>query len=151
MKTIVDISNNTVMVGAKIYIEAYSKEPWNENREIDSVCSYIKRFLLGNMNFGWLLYEDNIAIGIILGSIIPAIDGDYFRIEDLCISPDKQNLGNGSEFLKLTSEKLLTYDIDSILLNTVKGFPSCKFYLKNDFNEISSSALFCLELNNENY
>ncbi|MGL5243553.1 MAG: GNAT family N-acetyltransferase [Sarcina sp.] len=146
MKKLIKIESENIEVCVKIYIETYSKEPWNEQYDFNSVYNYINRFILAHNNHGWILYYGDNAIGIILGIIIPTIGTDYFRIEDLCILPNKQCLGYGSDFIKMISNELIAYKVDSILLNTVKDFPSYKFYLKNKFKEINTSTLLYLNL-----
>lgn len=145
---IVQINEKNVQAAAEVYVEAYSKEPWNEIYEIDKVISYIMRFLLGNTNYGWILKDYGKPIGIMLGTIIPTVGSDYFRIEDLCILSSKQNLGYGSEFIKLLSTELIKRCVDSILLNTMGGFPAYSFYVKNNFNEVTTSKMLYLDLNN---
>lgn len=146
---LVQIDDKNIAACTKIYIEAYSKEPWNEQYDFNAVQNYINRFILSERNRGWILYDGEDTIGMVLGIIIPTTGDDYFRIEDLCISPSKQGLGYGSEFLKMISNELKTYKVDSILLNTVKEFPAYKFYLKNKFTEINLSTALYLDLSDE--
>ena len=146
MIKVVKISIENIELGAKIYIEAYAKEPWNEIYKFEVIHNYISRFILSDRNFGWILYDDHVAIGVMLGIIIPTPSNDYFRIEDLCISPNRQGLGYGTQFIKLISDKLVNYNVDSILLNTVKDFPSYNFYLKNNFTEITTSKMLYFDL-----
>lgn len=149
MKRLAKIDDKNIEECTNIYIETYSKEPWNEEYNFNVVKNYISRFILRDSNYGWILYDDKNAIGVMLGIIIPTTGLDYFRIEDLCISPDKQRLGYGSEFIKMISNELLSYNVDSILLNTVEDFPSYKFYLENKFTKINTSRTLYLNLTDE--
>lgn len=54
-------------------------------------------------------------------------------------------MGYGSQFINLLTDELKKYNVDSIILNTVKNFPSHKFYIKNQFKEINSSVLLLKE------
>ncbi|MDD6794158.1 MAG: GNAT family N-acetyltransferase [Clostridiaceae bacterium] len=146
MSEIFKINDSNIEVSTKIYMETYSKEPWNEEYNFKDVKSYISRFLSIENNRGWILYDGNKAIGVVLGIIIPTTRKDYFRIEDLCIVPDKQHIGYGSEFIKIISSELKSYDVDSIILNTVGDFPAYKFYLKNNFKDIDTSRTLYLNL-----
>lgn len=149
MKRLANIEDKNIEACTKIYIETYSKEPWNEQYDFNVVHDHINKFISKDSNHGWVLYQGENAIGIMLGIIIPSPGGDYFRIEDLCISPSSQGLGYGSEFIKIVSNELKSYKVDSIILNTVKEFPSYKFYLKNKFTEINTSITLYLDLNDE--
>lgn len=151
MKRLANIEDKNIKACTKIYIETYAKDPWNEQYDFDIVHNHIKKFISKDSNHGWVLYQEENAIGIILGIIIPALGGDYFRIEDLCISPSSQGLGYGSEFIKMISNELRSYKVDSIILNTVKEFPAYKFYLKNKFTEINSSTALYLDLSDEKF
>lgn len=131
---------------AEIYMDAYSKEPWNENYDYEKVKKYLARFVSGNTYAGWVILEENQIVGFVLGVIIPCIENDYFRIEDFCVRPEMQRKGIGGELLKKISLALRGKCIDSIMLNTVKGFPAYKFYLKNGFEEIESSSTMILEI-----
>lgn len=65
---------------------------------------------------------------MVLGMKVPAPDGDYFRIEDMCIDVSEQR------------------NMDSIVLGMVKEYPSFAFYRINGFKYIDSSALLFCEL-----
>ena len=116
-------------------------EPWNEINLFQNVQGYFNRFLERNYNYGWVLYKDTTILGLALGSIIPTARGDYCRIEDFCIIPSYQLKGYGSQFINFISDELKKYNVNSIILNTIKGFPSHKFYIKNEFKEIDSSVM----------
>lgn len=49
----------------------------------------------------------------------------------------------------MISNELISYNVDSILLNTVVDFPSYKFYLKNKFTKIDASITLYLDLTDE--
>ena len=120
-------------------------EPWNEINLFQNVQGYFNRFLERNYNYGWVLYKENTILGLALGSIIPTTRGDYCRIEDFCIIPSYQLKGYGSQFINFISDELKKYNVNSIILNTIKGFPSHKFYIKNEFKEIDSSVMLLKE------
>ena len=74
--------------------------------------------------------------------IIVAPISNYFRLEDICLSPKYQRNGFGSQFIKLISDCVSSENCDSILLGTQRGYPAHRFYLKNDFQEIDSVLLY---------
>ena len=140
------IDENLIDDCVSVYLEAFSQEPWNEKYEPERVENYFRDFMSGNICFGLALCEDNNVIGVLLGMIIPSADSDYARIEDFCIHPKMQSMGYGSKFLDLLKSYLSDSPVDCILLNTVRGFPSHKFYMKNGFTEIGTSVLLARNL-----
>lgn len=131
---------------AKICLDAYSKEPWNENHDLGKVKDFLGKFTSNNIYIGWVICSDNQIIGFVVGIVIPSIGDDYFRIEDICISSDMQGKGIGSIFMKGLAARLKDKNMDSIILNTIMGFPAYNFYLKNGFIEIDSSSTMVLEI-----
>lgn len=131
---------------AKISVDAYSKEPWNEKHDLDDTKEFLTKFISNKTYTGWVVLDQYQIIGFAVGIIIPYIKKDYFRIEDICIRPDMQGRGIGSEFIKKMAFDLSGKNIDSIMLNTIKEFPAYKFYLMNGFVEIDSSSTMILEI-----
>ena len=131
---------------AKICVDAYSKEPWNEEHDLGEVKSFMTRFTSNPIYLGWIICNDNQILGFIVGMVVPSTGDDYFRIEDICISPDMQGRGIGKEFIKRLANQLKKKSIDSIILNTIKEFPAYNFYLANGFVEMESSSTMILEI-----
>ena len=127
---------------AKAYISAYEKEPWNETYKKDEMEKYISEYLGSKTKKCFAAEEKGEIIGIALCMVVPSIGFPFLRIEDFCISGEKQGKGFGTEFLKLVFKKAKELGCDSVLLGTQKDFPSYKFYLKNGFSEIESALLY---------
>ena len=127
---------------AYLYQSAYKNEPWNEEYSIVEITHYLSRFLNSGTKRAYALVLDEEIIGIALGLIVPCVGSDYFRLEDICLSPQYQRKGFGSQFIKLISDCVANENCDSVLLGTQKGYPAHNFYLKNDFQEIDSVLLY---------
>lgn len=127
---------------AKVYVEAYQGEPWNEMYEISEAETYIGNYLNSDTKRCFALVEDDEIKGVALGFIVPSIVGDYLRIEDFCVDAHVQRKGYGSSFLTLLQQEAIKLGCDSILLGTQKDYPSYHFYLKNGFQEIESVLLY---------
>lgn len=82
-----------------------------------------------------MLMRGEEAVGIALCCFVPALEKDFVRVEDLCITPEWQRRGLGSRSLALLNEKASQQGADSMLLATMRGYPSHQFYLKNGFQE----------------
>lgn len=130
---------------ANIYIKSFSEGPWNEKLIEKEVNKYIEQFINDNRNIGLALLHENNPIGFALIIIIPSYGGRYARIEDFCITPEIKSMGKGSHFLDLIKNYLLRESVDSIILNTIRDFPSHMFYKKNGFKEIEDSVTLFYE------
>ena len=127
---------------AEVYISAYGAEPWNEKYDKTSVERYISGYLVSGTKQCFAAKENGKIIGVALCMVVPSMDKPFLRIEDFCVSSEKQGKGFGMEFIKLIFEKSKEKGCDSVLLETQKGFPSHKVYLKNGFSEIESVLLY---------
>ena len=136
------MNEETVAMCAELYQNVYKTDPWNEQYSIDEITEYLSRFLKSKTKRAYMLMLDEQIIGVALGLIVPCVGSDYFRLEDICISPQYQRNGFGGEFIKLISICIVQENCDSILLGTQRNYPAHRFYLKNDFKEIDSVLLY---------
>lgn len=126
----------------KVYLSAYSTDPWNETYDKDKIKSYLSGFCSSGSMRCFAAAVNGEIIGLALVLVVPGIDAPYFRVEDFCISAEHQRKGYGTLFLKGVFEEALKMGCDSVLLGTQRGFPSHKFYLENGFTEIESVLLY---------
>lgn len=131
---------------ALLYARSYSAEPWKEEYETGQIADYIRRFIDNRERYGITFKVNGVPVGMVLGMKVPAPDGDYFRIEDMCIDASEQGKGYGSELIRQLKAFVKQRSMDSIVLGTVKEYPSFEFYRKNGFKYIDSSALLFCEL-----
>ncbi len=144
MAELVNLSFTDIDICTQMYIETYAQSPWEETYDSLSINKYINSFVLHNDRFSMVLKEKGIIIGMVLGIRVPAPDGDFLRIEEICIRHSEQRKGYGTEFFRRLKEFIKESGMDSIALNTVRGYPAFSFYQKNGFQYIESSAfLFC--------
>ncbi|WP_335620459.1 GNAT family N-acetyltransferase [Clostridium saccharoperbutylacetonicum] len=72
-----------------------------------------------------------------IGMKKPWIEGMEYYIDEFCVSYSMQGNGIGSEFLKEIEKMNELKGVNSIILNTEKGYLSYDFYIKNGFNSIN--------------
>lgn len=142
MIEIKEMAADSVAICAELYRGSYKNEPWNEEYSVAEITDYLFRFLNSKTKRAYMLVVDGEIIGVALGLIVPFVGSDYFRLEDICLSPQHQRSGFGSEFIKLISDRISFENCDSILLGTQRGYPAHHFYLKNGFTEIDSILLY---------
>ena len=141
MKIIIPKSDD-VPACAKVYINAYKAEPWNEAYEISEIEKYISSYLKSDTKVCYALMDDNVIKGVALGFIVPSVFAPYLRLEDICINTTEQRKGYGSTFMKLLECAAIKHGCDSVVLGTQTDFPSHHFYLKNGFQEVESVLLY---------
>lgn len=131
-----------VQACAKVSVNAYKTELWNEEYEISEVEKYISCYLNSDTKVCFALQDGDVIKGVALGFVVPSISGPYLRLEDICIDSIEQRKGYGSVFMELLSIEAAKLGCDSIILGTQKDFPSHHFYLKNGFREVESVLMY---------
>ena len=80
------------------------------------------------------LEENEEIVALSVGMKKPYIKGLEYYIDQFCVKPNQQGKGLGSTFLKSIEKDIKNDGMVAMMLNTEKGFPSEKFYLKNNFD-----------------
>lgn len=117
-----------------LFIDTFSREPWND--EYDS-REQVKDFFINHMRnnyfLGYIGLIDEKVVALSLGMKKPWIAGMEYYIDEFCISYNFQGKGIGSSFLKGIEELLIDENVEGMILNTERDYPSCNFYEKNGF------------------
>ena len=142
MKRIIIPKLEDIQAYAKLYVNAYQTEPWNETYEVTEVERYISSYLNSDTKVCFALQDGDVIKGVALGFVVPSISGPYFRLEDIFIDSIEQRKGYGSVFMELLYIEAAKLGCDSLILGTQKDFPSHHFYLKNGFQEVESVLLY---------
>lgn len=135
------MKNNMLDDCVDLFIDTFSKEPWNDVYESrKQVVDFFENFMKNNYFIGYVLKIDDELVGLSLGAKKPYLKGMEYFIDQFCVSEKFQGQGAGSKFLELIESDIKKKDIDTIVLTTSKGFPSEKFYIKNGF-KVSDNAI----------
>lgn len=126
---------------AEIYLLAYEAAPWNETYDLPDVIEYIDAYLKDTSRMCFVLREDDEPVGMVLGIIVPSPNGNYLRVEDFLIHPEKHRTGYGSRMIDLLFDRVATMGLDCIILGTQRNYPAYYFYLHNGFKEVESAVL----------
>lgn len=117
-----------------LFMDTFSKEPWNDIYDSrNQVVTFFENHYNNNYFLGYVLALEDDVIALSIGTKKPWINGMEYYIDQFCVKESFQGKGVGSEFLKLIEEDIRNKNINGIILNTEKGFPSEKFYLNNGF------------------
>lgn len=122
---------------SRLFIDAFSCEPWNEQYESDEeVRRYFTDFLSLDSFLGFVGLEEGRIIALCVGMRKPWLKGVEYYIDQFCVAPEHQGQGIGSRFLAEIERRVADWGMKWILLNTEKSYPSYGFYHKNGFAEI---------------
>lgn len=117
-----------------LYIETFSKEPWNDVFDSsDKVRNYYHNFLKNNQCNGYVGIVDGKIEVMSIGLVKPWLEGLEYYIDEFCVSYNSQGKGYGSLFLDLVEKDIKKNGLNAIILNTSKDVPAYDFYLKNGF------------------
>jgi GNAT superfamily N-acetyltransferase len=120
-----------------LYIETFTKEPWNDIYESrEQVVKFFYNHLNNNYFVGYAALSDDKVVALSIGMKKPWIDGFEYYIDEFCVSYKMQGRGVGSWFIKAIEEDIKEQGMNGMILNTEKDYPSQKFYEKNGFKTL---------------
>ena len=121
-----------------LYMDTFSKEPWNDEYESkQKVVDFFNNHFNNNYFLGYVAIIDNKIIALSIGMKKTWINGMEYYIDEFCVSHQMQGQGIGSEFLKEIEKINEADEINGMILNTERGYPSYNFYIKNGFKSIN--------------
>ena len=117
-----------------LFIDVFTREPWNDVYDSrEQVVQFFENHIANNYFVGYIMKNADEVIAMSLGSKKPWIKGMEYYIDHFCVKADYQRHGIGGRFLELIEKNIHANGMNAIILNTEKGFPSEKFYLKTGF------------------
>ncbi|MFV0395503.1 MAG: GNAT family N-acetyltransferase [Coprobacillaceae bacterium] len=125
-----------------IYINTFSKEPWND--EYDSrnqIVTFFNNHIYNNYFLGYVGVLNNEIVALSLGMKKPWIKGMEYYIDEFCVSYQYQGKGIGTLFIKEIELDIKRMGLNAIMLNTEKGYPAEKFYRKNGFDVLEDMII----------
>lgn len=120
-----------------LFIDTFTKAPWyDEYDSRDQVVKYFKTYMSSNFFLGYVLKDNGKILSLSIGEKKPWVNGVEYYIDEFCVKSDCQRKGYGSKLLEFIKNELESEGLDGIILNTERGYPSEKFYIKNGFKEL---------------
>ena len=122
-----------------VFINTFTKEPWFDTYESrEQVINFFNNYFKNNYFLGYVGSVEGKIVALSLGMKKPWIEGIEYYVDEFCVNYEDQGKGIGSEFLKEIEKDIKEKGLNGFLLNTEKGYPSEKFYLKNGFKQINN-------------
>lgn len=121
---------------ATLYCETYSAEPWNEQWDSEQpILDFLNAHLANNYFMGFVVQIENKLIAASIGFKKPWNQGIEYYIDEFFIHPDYQGLKVGSRLMQYIEKQCKNKQLNAIILNTERGYPSELFYKNNQFTE----------------
>lgn len=118
----------------KVFINAYSDPPWNENWNYEKAFNRIKEvFDTKNSICLVCLYQQKI-VGAIQCLLIPWTMGYQLDVRDFFVNNKFQNMSIGTRLLEFLPNVLPKDEPVEIVLSTKKNIKLINFYEKNGFS-----------------
>ncbi len=131
----------------EIFKRTYSKEPWNEDWDYSTLKERISDFILNNFGINFCVNDFNDSIvGVMFGRRNYCIKSKEYFIDEFFIDYPVQNKGIGHFMMDEVSRIIKADGYSCIILNTEKGFPCEKFYLRNGFHQKESNIFMYKEI-----
>lgn len=116
-----------------VFVSAYNAPPWNCHWTIEKANQYLSE-LVTNADFvGLIVYENNNAVGAILGHKKTWWTNQQLVVDELFVSTAFQKSGYGKQLLTLFEDYAIKNQIELLGLMTNKYLPVFDFYERMDY------------------
>lgn len=116
-----------------VFCSAFAGEPWNEQWSQEIAETRIAELTGTALSLGYVYEERGQILGFAAGRTVTYLYGKEYVIDEFCISAEMQGKGIGSAMMRQITAEMTDAGFAGIVLNTTKGYPSERFYLKNGF------------------
>ncbi len=134
---IVKLEKDKLDACVDLFIETFSKAPWNDVYESrNQVVTFFENHMDNNYFVGYVGIIDDEVVALSVGMKKPWINGMEYYIDEFCVSTKWQGQSIGSVFISLIEADIKAQGMNGMMLNTEKNYPSRTFYEKNGFSVI---------------
>jgi len=125
-----------------LFIDTFSRDPWNDVYESrEQVVAFFENHLSNNYFLGYVGFVAEEMVALSLGMKKPWINGMEYYIDEFCVSNTYQGKGYGGQFMQAINKDILQKGLNACILNTEKGFPSEKFFIKQGFEVLENNIV----------
>ena len=124
-----------------LYVETFNAPPWSESWSSADAQQRLGDFLATPRSTGICdIHPERGLIAFALGHRERSSDGDHFLLQEMCVRPDIQRQGHGTELLQGLG-KLLP-EVAHWYLLTAHNSDAASFYQKNGFRPAGRMGVF---------
>ena len=117
----------------RLFLCVFTQPPWNEPWSASVVEQRLTDLINTPGFYGLATYQDAAMIGFILGQIEPWCQASHFYIKEMCVAPDWQRRGIGTQLLHQLAEDLAQRGVEKLYLLTARASSAEAFYRKCGF------------------
>ena len=120
---------------AEVFVTVFGNPPWNEAWDIGDVKTRLEEMYRTPGSYGVIASEDNEVLGFAMGCAEQWRRGKkHFYLKEMCVLPDRQRRGIGTEIVETLCRNLTEMGIEAIYLLTARDSPAQAFYEKLGFH-----------------
>ena len=116
---------------AKMYVDTFNSEPWNDNWTIETAKKRLCQMINVEDFYGIVAYKQGELCGMILGSKEQYCEGVRFNIKEFCVRNKVRGNGIGTKVFKEFKSRLKSSGVKEIILLTSRGASTEGFYHKH--------------------
>ena len=131
---------------AKMYVETFNSEPWNDRWTIDTASKRLHQMINVEDFFGILARKNDLLCGMILGSKEQFFDGIMLNIKEFCVKNEMRGQGIGTEIFIEFEDRMKEEGVNEIILFTSRGDYTEHFYHKHGLKSYSELTLMGKQL-----
>ncbi|NLK95761.1 MAG: GNAT family N-acetyltransferase [Clostridiales bacterium] len=125
-----EIIIDDVEVLAEMFVDTFNSSPWNDKWTIKTASKRLHQMINCEGFKGIMAYEEEVVLGMILGSEEQYYNGIVFVVKEFCINNKMRNKGFGTILFKEFEERIKSIGVTEIVLNTLKDNSTEGFYKK---------------------
>jgi aminoglycoside 6'-N-acetyltransferase I len=118
---------------AEVFVEVFNGPPWNEAWSVPSASPRLTE-ISGTPGFtGLKVLSGGLMVGFVMGYVESFDTGGDFYLKEMCILPEMQRQGIGTDLLDQLKAHLIETGARKLYLLTSRDGPAARFYEKNGF------------------
>ncbi|YAF94060.1 MAG: GNAT family N-acetyltransferase [Nodularia sp. CChRGM 3473] len=119
---------------AQLAVEVFNGEPMNQQWTMETARIRLQE-ILNTPGFVGFIWRKKAILGFVVGNCEQWENTLRFELKTICVRPDKQAQGIGTNLLHQLVDTLLTFHVSSVYLLTLKEGLAEAFYTKNGFHK----------------
>ena len=120
---------------AEVFVAVFGRDPWNEAWTTAEAEARLDAFFSTPGAYGTLARsEDGRVLGFAMGHAEQWCRGRHFYLREMCVLPDRQREGIGSELFRALVGGLSKMDVSVVYLMTARKSTAEAFYEKHGFD-----------------
>ena len=135
------IEQSNILQFCDLYIAVFNAAPWHDGWTPEAVRERFESFACYPTFYGIAHFTNRKPDAIAFGWTERWINKWHFHLKEMCVAPDAQGRGIGSNVLSELEVRLRNRDVDRIFLETGQSAPARKFYEASGYKQNSLVSL----------